>query len=152
MLAFYGLLDQFAAAVGGPHTLASCNGRFAWPRRGIYFFFESGETRTHGVDGARVVRVGTHALTAGSSSTLWGRLSQHRGQAKSGGGNHRGSIFRLIVGASLIERKSYCFPTWGQGSSGLYPRRVMIRSDADGQSQQSRRRASLPTVCWPVPA
>jgi hypothetical protein len=117
LLAFYCLLDQLAAAVGGPHTLASCNGRFAWPRRGIYFFFESGETRTHGVDGARVVRVGTHALTAGSSSTLWGRLSQHRGQAKSGGGNHRGSIFRLIVGTSLVERRSYCFPTWGKGSS-----------------------------------
>jgi hypothetical protein len=48
---------------------------------------------------------------------LWRRLSQHRGQAKSGGGNHRGSIFRLIVGASLIERNGYRFPTWGRGSS-----------------------------------
>lgn len=114
---FYALLDELAAAVGGPHDLASSHGRSAWPRRGVYFFFEPGETRTHSGDGPRVVRVGTHALKAGSSSTLWRRLSQHRGQTKSGGGNHRGSIFRLIVGASLIERKSICFPTWGQGSS-----------------------------------
>jgi hypothetical protein len=114
---FYAVLDDLAATLGGPSTLASCNGRSAWLKRGIYFFFEPGEIRTDSGAGARVVRVGTHALTATSSSTLWGRLSQHRGQAKSGGGNHRGSIFRLIVGASLIERKSYLFPTWGQGSS-----------------------------------
>ena len=115
--AFYAVLDELAAEVGGPHTLALSNGRSVWPRRGIYFFFEPGETRTHSGGGARVVRVGTHALTATSGSTLWGRLAQHRGQANGGGGNHRGSIFRLIVGASLIERKSYCFPTWGKGSS-----------------------------------
>lgn len=114
---FYGVLDQLAAAIGGPHTLASSNGRSAWPRRGVYFFFEPGETRLDTGDGARVVRVGTHALTVSSRSTVWKRLSQHRGQAKSGGGDHRGSIFRLIVGASLIERKSYGFPTWGRGSS-----------------------------------
>lgn len=57
--AFYAVLDELAAAIGGPHTLASSNGRSAWPRGGIYFFFESGETRTHGDDRARVVRVGT---------------------------------------------------------------------------------------------
>ena len=27
----------------------------------------------------RIVRVGTHGLKTGSRSTLWGRLSQHRG-------------------------------------------------------------------------
>jgi len=34
-------------------------------------------------------------------TTLWARLSQHRGSAKSGGGNHRCSIFRLLVGRAL---------------------------------------------------
>jgi hypothetical protein len=34
-----------------------------------------------------------------------------------GGGNHRGSIFRLIAGTSLIKRQGYCSPSWGQGSN-----------------------------------
>lgn len=67
--------------------------------------------------GPRVVRVGTHALKAGGSPTLWGRLSTHRGQVRSGGGNHRGSIFRLIVGTAVIDRDGHKFPTWGEGSS-----------------------------------
>jgi hypothetical protein len=117
LLDFYAMLDQLAAAVGGSRTLATCNGHATWPQRGVYFFFEPGETRTHSGSGVRVVRVGTHALNSASQSTLWRRLSQHRGSAKSGGGNHRGSIFRLLVGASLIERMDYQFPTWGQGSS-----------------------------------
>jgi hypothetical protein len=60
-----------------------------------------------------LVRVGTHALTEGSQSKLWGRLSQHRGQSRTGGGNHRGSIFRLIVGTSVIARRQYNSPNWG---------------------------------------
>jgi hypothetical protein len=87
-----------------------------WPARGVYFFFEPGEQRTASGRGLRVVRVGTHALTAGSKSTLWGRLSQHRGSVK-GGGNHRGSIFRLVVGAALKNRDASAEPrSWGVGS------------------------------------
>ncbi|MBL8386535.1 MAG: hypothetical protein JNM90_25850 [Burkholderiales bacterium] len=114
---FYSLLDELARRARGPRRLAECNGRLGWPKRGVYFFFEPGEPRSHSGDGLRVVRVGTHALTAGSGSSLWGRLSQHRGQAK-GGGNHRGSIFRLLVGKSLMRRDGYLqYSTWGQGSS-----------------------------------
>ena len=53
-----------------------------------------------------MVRVGTHGLTATSKATLWGRLSQHRGQltGRNPGGNHRGSVFRRHVGAALIRR------------------------------------------------
>ena len=50
-----------------------------------------------------MVRIGTHAITAGSTSTLRQRLRQHRGQL-SGSGNHRGSIFRLLVGQALMAR------------------------------------------------
>jgi len=89
----------------------------AWPARGVYFFMEQGEVRTDTGRGARIVRVGTHALNAGASTELWTRLSQHRGQKRSGGGNHRGSIFRLIVGTALIAKNRHCYPTWGQGSS-----------------------------------
>lgn len=58
------------------------------------------------------MRVGTHALKIGSRTSLWNRLVQHRGQVRSGGGNHRGSIFRLIVGTALIARHQYDFPSW----------------------------------------
>ncbi len=93
-----------------------------WPKRGIYFFQEPGESRTDTGDGRRIVRIGTHALKAGSGTKLFTRLSQHNGQARSGGGNHRGSIFRLIVGTALIEKDGHDYPSWGQGSSA--PREV----------------------------
>jgi hypothetical protein len=41
----------------------------------------------------------------------------HRGQLSTDSGNHRGSILRLIVGASLISRHHYHFPTWGAGNT-----------------------------------
>jgi hypothetical protein len=37
---------------------------------------------------------------------------QHRGLLKTGGGNQRGSIFRKIVGAALINRDQLDYPTW----------------------------------------
>jgi len=88
-----------------------------WPRRGVYFFREQGEERSNSGRGPRIVRVGTHALKENGGTALWTRLSQHRGRVKSGSGNHRGSIFRLIVGTSLIARRGYEFPTWGNGNS-----------------------------------
>lgn len=88
-----------------------------WPSRGVYFFFEQDENRLNTGEGPRVVRVGTHALTSGSRTKLWTRLSQHKGEVKTGGGNHRGSIFRLIIGAALINRGHLTFPTWGIGNT-----------------------------------
>ena len=115
---FYGALDRLAQRVGGARTLSQCNGRMDWPTRGVYFFFESGEAGSDSGARRRVVRVGTHALTASSRTTLWNRLSSHRGVASSGGGNHRGSIFRLLVGTALMRREPACgVKTWGQGSS-----------------------------------
>jgi hypothetical protein len=73
---------------------------------------EDGEVRSDSGTGPRIVRVGTHALTPGSRTTLWQRLSNHRGSSRSGGGNHRGSIFRLIVGTALINRDGHGCPTW----------------------------------------
>jgi hypothetical protein len=111
---FYELLDRLERRQGGKRTLAVSSGQLPWPRRGVYFFFEPGEMRLGSGNGLRVVRVGTHALTVGSSSTLWGRLAQHRGVADGGGGNHRGSIFRLVVGAALKQRDALAEPkSWG---------------------------------------
>ena len=101
---FYGLLDRLTKRIHGPRLLQDCHGRMSWPQRGVYFFYETGENRTWSGSGARVVRIGTHALNDGSTSTLWSRLRGHRGRVKSGTGNHRGSIFRLLVGIALAKR------------------------------------------------
>ena len=115
---FYELLDRLASRVGGPRFLQGCDGRMDWPQRGVYFFYESGETRSGTGIGQRVVRVGTHALKDGSGSKLWGRLSQHRGSSRSGLGNHRGSIFRLLVGIALARRGNIPLPeSWGIANS-----------------------------------
>ena len=117
LLRFYSMLDRLEKNIGGARTLADCTGRGSWPKRGVYFFREPGQSRTDTGEGSRVVRVGTHALKTESGTKLWTRLSQHKGQLSTGGGNHRGSIFRLIVGAALISRDGYEFPTWGDGNT-----------------------------------
>lgn len=88
-----------------------------WPQRGVYFFSEPGEERRESGGGLRVVRVGTHALKERSATVLWHRLSQHRGSSTTGSGNHRGSIFRLIVGQALIAQRGYDYSMWGTGSN-----------------------------------
>ena len=114
---FYALLSRVSERGGGCRHLATCDGRMDWPRRGVYFFFEPGEHRSDRTLGLRVVRVGTHALKPASRTSLWQRLSQHRGSSRSGGGNHRGSIFRLIVGVALARRADAMPPpSWGVGS------------------------------------
>src|SRR4051812_44969055 len=107
LIRFYSILNQLEKTIGGPRALADGRGRMKWPARGVYFFREAGENRSDTGEGPRLVRVGTHALKAGGSTTLWGRLSTHRGQLRGGGGNHRGSIFRLIVGTALIARDGH---------------------------------------------
>lgn len=114
---FYAILDELSRKTNGTRLLSESTGRMNWPVRGVYFFREHGENRLDTGPGPRVVRVGTHALKDGSRTTLWNRLSQHRGQAKTGGGNHRGSIFRLIIGTALMDINGRAFPTWDQGSS-----------------------------------
>ena len=88
----YDSLDSLEKRLGGTRRLSECSGRMRWPARSVYFFTEPGEARTDTGQGRRVVRLGTHALKARSQTKLWGRLVQHRGQARSGGGNHRGSL------------------------------------------------------------
>jgi hypothetical protein len=112
---FYKILSSLRSKIGYRY-LSSCNGNDGWPKRGVYYFFEKGETRTNSAE-LRVVRVGTHALKAGSTSTFWGRLREHQGYvqgSKSGGGNHRGSIFRKHIGSSIINKEKLHnkYPYW----------------------------------------
>lgn len=108
------MLSRIESRIGGARTLATCSAGSGWPKRGVYFFFEPGETRSGSGTGPRVVRVGTHAVTSTSRTTLWNRLSQHKGTG-SLGGNHRGSVFRLLVGSALAAREpSLAVPTWAK--------------------------------------
>lgn len=117
----YTLFADLRDRLGGYQRLDDCHGRLDWPDRGVYFFFSPTETRTDD-DQRRLTRVGTHAVSTGSGTTLWSRLRTHRG-ALSGtyadGGNHRGSVFRKRVGEAFLERDelSDYYPTWGDGST-----------------------------------
>lgn len=124
----YGLVDTLEKRVGGMYRLDDCTGYMNWPERGVYFFFSNEETRETS-DHRRVTRVGTHAVSSGSGTTLWDRLIQHRGHnsgSYAGGGNHRGSVFRKRVGEAIIEREGLQdeYPQWGEGSSAARERRL----------------------------
>lgn len=118
---FYSLLDDLEATVGGKRRLGNCDGYMDWPDRGLYFFFHPHETRESS-DQLRVTRIGTHAVSEGSSTSLWDRLRTHRGAQRGtyeGGGNHRGSVFRKRVGEARIEKEGLEqeYPEWGVSSS-----------------------------------
>ena len=124
----YDLLDRLEANVGGKQRLKDCTGYMDWPERGVYFFFAGDETRDL-TDQLRLTRVGTHAVSSGSGTSLWNRLRTHRGANRGtyeGGGNHRGSVFRKRVGEAMIERDGLHgeYLHWGNGSSAGRERRL----------------------------
>lgn len=125
---FYQLLGRLENRVEGKQQLKGCDGYMDWPDRGIYFFFADDEHRADG-DHLRLTRVGTHAVSEGSGTTLWNRLRTHRGALNgtyAGAGNHRGSVFRERVGEALIERHGLQneYPEWSHGSSAGRERRL----------------------------
>ena len=157
---FHDLLSRLTASLGGYRRLAECSGAMEWPQRGVYFFFEPGEARGASGTGNRVVRVGTHALKAGSRSTLWQRLSQHRGNASGDGGNHRGSIFRLLVGEALARRGDCPLPaSWGVCSDpanaaqrlGLASRAAVKHAEADLERRVSEYIGQMPFLWLDIP-
>lgn len=93
---FYALMSQLSERIGGPHPLINFSSVVSPGVKGVYYIFESGETRD-GSDSLRVVRVGTHGLTANSRSTIWTRLFEHLMY------NGR-SVFRVHVRDALRER------------------------------------------------
>lgn len=125
---FYDLVDRLETKVGGKQVLADCDGYMDWPNRGVYFFFANDEHHRSN-DSLRITRIGTHAVSEGSGTSLWNRLRTHRGNLSGsyeGGGNHRGSIFRKAVGEALINRDGLEeeFPHWGVGNSAGRERRL----------------------------
>jgi hypothetical protein len=144
----YELLDRLEEKSGGKRLLAGCSSQTGWPQRGVYFFFENGEHRSDSGSGPRVVRVGTHALSPGSKTSLWNRLSQHRGSKASGSGNHRGSIFRLIVGTALATQHGETIETWGKGDSAPAAARDTER---DHEKRVSEYLGAMPFLWVEVP-
>lgn len=113
---FYSLIARLAEMPSQGRPLRELPARSSIPGRGVYFFLEPGEYRSANPAVSRIVRVGTHAVSSGSKSTLRDRLKAHLG-TRIGGGNHRGSIFRLHVGTALLARDEVSLTTWGVGSS-----------------------------------
>ncbi|MXR50918.1 hypothetical protein GRX03_04755 [Halovenus sp. WSH3] len=132
---FYDLLGKVAARVGGPRRLKRCTGYMDWPDRGVYFFLEPGESRSES-DQSRVTRVGTHAVSTGSGTSLWDRLKQHYGTGSGSsdhphGGNHRGSVYRKRVGEAIIAKYDLHeeYPAWDDRWSSIDRDRSAVRDE-----------------------
>lgn len=149
---FYELIDRLRSTARGARLLGDCSKATGWPTHGVYFFFEDGEQREAG--GPRIVRVGTHAVSAGSKTTLWNRLSAHRGTvggSQAGGGNHRGSIFRLHVGKALLARDGFdgqTAATWGVGASAS---KAVRQAEYPIELAVSRYISAMPVLWVSVP-
>ena len=114
LVRFYRLMDELKVLNGGLHRLATASPHGPWPRRGVVWFFEKGETRTESGPGSRVVRVGTHALKAELKSSLWDKLAQD------GSGSHRQSVFRTLIGLSIRDLTGKQEPAgWGRDRTGM---------------------------------
>ncbi len=112
---FSTLIGRLERAQSGGRLIRDCSGRLTWPERGVYIVLEELDPRER----KRITRVGTHAVSQGSRTTLWDRISTHRG-AGHGGGSHRSSIFRSHLGRALLRRGdlgAVSLSTWGVGQS-----------------------------------
>lgn len=136
------LYQAFFPEDGSTRTLSAANFPTAsLPSRGLYLFFDPSEP-SHLVPRApRLVRVGTHGVSAGSRSTLGSRLRTHVGPLH-GAGTHRSSVFRLHVGAAYLSRDKAAddLPAWGKGSVAD---RVTRQTEADLEKKVSEYIRSL---------
>ena len=117
-----------------------------FPKRGVYVFTDPTESSRVASGQPRIVRVGTHAVSKGSSSTLWQRLRTHRGTAV-GTGNHRGSVFRLHVGKAIGRRDRSELPTWGVGQSAT---REIIAGEVEREKAVTKELGRLSFYWLPI--
>lgn len=147
---FYDLLTGLETRVREPTVLANPDALKDLPERGVYFFFEAEEIRRESGCGPRVVRVGTHALITGGRQTLRNRLATHRGTLKNGGGNHRGSVFRKIIGEAILRRGDWrgaVTETWGKDQSAS---REVRQAELLLEQAVSRYIRQMPFLCLPI--
>jgi hypothetical protein len=144
---FYSALEELEGRLGGKLTLGTCTRQDVWAKQGIYFFFEPGEHRIGSGSGLRVVRVGSHGLGDGGRRTLWSRLRDHRGP-RSGGGNHRTSIFRRHIGNALFAVGRVApVPGWEIRRTAPSTQRV---AEAEAEAAVSSVIRSMPFLWLPV--
>lgn len=145
---FYNLMSQLEEKQESSFLLENCTGSMNWPRRGIYFFFEPNEICARWHRNLRVVRVGTHALKPNSKSSLWGRLKQHKGN-RDGTGNHRGSIFRLLIGEAIGNSQRVHFISTWDDKRGSASKSVRL-AEAPLEKLVSKYIASMPFLVLPI--
>ncbi|MEZ0606179.1 DUF6884 domain-containing protein [Paraburkholderia sp. IW21] len=117
------------------------------PKRGVYVFLDPRE-QNFTKSGPRIVRIGTHAVSLESKSTLRTRLRSHFGQVD-GAGNHRGSIFRLHVGRALLDSDELQrqYKTWGEGQHASAEVR---ENEVDHERKVSRYLSDLEVFVIPI--
>ncbi len=136
LIAFYALMDELERR--GKRRLSETDGRMNWP--GVYFFFEPGENRSCSGQGPRVVRVGS------SGRPLRKRLGEHCGTLTPPYGDHRRSVFRLLVGNALIGRD----PGVGIDSWGARKVRNMRHAEQPLEEMVSRRIGGMSVAFVPI--
>jgi hypothetical protein len=112
----YAIFDRMQAADGIKNLRETLHSPI--PDQGVYFFFDPAEQTRFSTTLPRLVRIGTHGVSAGSRATLRDRLRTHLGTSD-GYGNHRSSVFRLHIGEALIRQDGLRarYPDWGIGQS-----------------------------------
>jgi hypothetical protein len=126
------------APAGFLHT-----GRDGWPRHGVYFFFEDGQTRADG--SGRMVRVGTHALRPTDKTTLWGRLRQYRG--RTGGATRAAATTAHPSSAGMSAPRSSAESTCTQGCWTRGPAAGRTPNGHGQKTSLSKRSAPRPARC-----
>ncbi|MCK9449851.1 MAG: hypothetical protein M0Q41_12860 [Bacteroidales bacterium] len=142
---FYELLDEVIKKF--PKRTLDTISRNNLPEKGVYFFFEPNEVRENS-NSDRVVRIGTHAAIAKSNATLYDRLYNHKG-SKDLTGNHRGSVFRKLIGYSLLYKDNLNFPHWGDKSKKSD--RLVKSSEKSLEISVSKYLYTLPFTVLEVP-
>lgn len=117
------------------------------PTKGVYVFFDPYESNFRG-DPLRIVRIGTHAVSEGSKSTLKTRLRNHLGQSDNSG-SHRGSVFRLHVGRAMLTMQDGIedVPSWG---SGQHASRDIRATEIEHERRVSRYMERLEVLIIPA--
>lgn len=116
------------------------------PERGVYFLFEAGELRPDRST-QRVVRVGTHR-----KGSLPDRLGHHLGTL-AGGGSHRSSIFRSLIGRSMPDGRPQ---SWGISNRTEAARRAGIAKEdlcefeRSHEGRVSERIRAMTVICLAI--
>ncbi|MBP1096321.1 hypothetical protein JOE50_006851 [Bradyrhizobium japonicum] len=115
---FYKIMARLWRSQRGGRRFTEMTGKMDWPERGVYFIADAAQKIEQRSSVPRIIRVGTHAVSKGSRTTLWDRIGTHRG-TQAGEGSHRSSIFRSHVGRTIIRTEAEAIwpDTWAVGQT-----------------------------------